>query len=72
MARSLETYNKKGLAKTIDYSDYKMIDGVWTPSAILVLDVFVRSKTVLTYDKVNYNLPMKEDEFTVEALRRGE
>ena len=68
----IEAYSKKGPAKTIDYSDYKLVQGIWTPSAALVLDVFAKSKTVLTYDKVDYNLPMKDDDFTVEALRRGE
>jgi hypothetical protein len=68
----IEAYNKKGIAKTIDYSDYKLVQGIWTPAAALVLDVFAKSKTVLTYDKVDYNLPMKEEDFTVEALRRGE
>lgn len=66
----IEAYTKKGLAKTIDYSDYKMIQGVMTPSAVLILDVLARSKTVLTYDKVEYNLPLKDEDFTEEALRR--
>ena len=29
-----------------------------------------KSRTILKFDKVEYNLPMKEDQFTVEALRR--
>ena len=66
----VESYNKKGLAKTIDYSDYKMVQDIWTPSAVLVLDVFAKSRTVLTYDKTEYNLPLKDEDFTVEALRR--
>jgi hypothetical protein len=66
----VESYNKKGLAKTIDYSDYKTVQDIWTPSAVLVLDVFAKSRTVLTYDKTEYNLPLKDDDFTVEALRR--
>jgi len=66
----VEAYNKKGLAKTIDYSDYKMVQGIWTPGGVLILDVFLRSRTALTYDKVEYNLPMKDEDFTVEGLRR--
>jgi outer membrane lipoprotein-sorting protein len=68
----IEAYNKKGVAKTIDYTDYKMVQGKWTPSAVLVYDAFAKSKTVLTYDKVEYDLPLKDEDFTVEALRRGE
>jgi hypothetical protein len=68
----IETFNKKGIAKTLDYRDYKLVQGIWTPSAVLVTDVLAKSKTILTYDKTEYNLPMKEEDFTVEALRRGE
>jgi hypothetical protein len=28
------------------------------------------SRTTLKYDKVDYNLPLSEDEFTLQALRR--
>jgi hypothetical protein len=56
--------------KTIDYSDYKLVQGIWTPGGILILDTFLKSRTALTYDKVEYNLPMKDEDFTVEALRR--
>jgi hypothetical protein len=66
----IEAYNKKGLVKTIDYSDYKLVQKIWTPSAVLVSDIFAKSRTVLTYDKVEYDLPMKQEDFTVEALRR--
>lgn len=66
----MEAYNKKGVARTIEYRDFKMVEGIWTPSAALVTDVFAKTRTVLTYDKVDYNLPMKDEDFTVEALRR--
>jgi hypothetical protein len=66
----VEAYNKKGAARTIDYSNYKLVQGIWTPGGILVTDIFAKSRTVLTYDKVEYNLPMKDDDFTEEALRR--
>jgi len=66
----IEGYNKNGVARTIDYSDYKLVKDIWTPSAALVFDVLKKSRTVLTYDKVDYNVPMKEEDFTVEALRR--
>jgi Outer membrane lipoprotein-sorting protein len=67
----IEAYNKKGLAaREIEYRDYKLVQNIWTPSAVLVLDVLAKSRSVLSYDKVEYNLPMKEEDFTVEALRR--
>jgi hypothetical protein len=65
----IEAFNKKGLVRVIDYSDYKVVKGIWTPGGILVQDILAKGRTVLTYDRVEYNLPMKEEDFTVEALR---
>jgi outer membrane lipoprotein-sorting protein len=54
----------------IEYRDYELIKNVWTPRTTEVEDIARKSRTSLKYDKVDYNLPMKEDEFTLEALRR--
>ena len=29
-----------------------------------------KSRTTLKYEKLEYNLPMKDDDFTLQALRR--
>jgi hypothetical protein len=65
----VESYNKKGLAKTIDYGDYSLVKGIWTAKGIAVIDIVRRTRTALRIDKVDYNLPLKESDFTVEALR---
>jgi outer membrane lipoprotein-sorting protein len=66
----IEAYNKKGLVRVIDYKDYEQVKGIWTPRTTEVLDVTRKSRTILKYDKVDFNLPLKEDEFTLQALRR--
>jgi hypothetical protein len=66
----IEAYNKKGPAKTIDYTEFETIKGIYTARGVLVYDVVRKSRTALHYDKVDYNIPMKEEDFTVEALRR--
>lgn len=35
-----------------------------------VVDVVRQSRTVLTLDKVEYNIPIDKDEFTLECLKR--
>jgi Outer membrane lipoprotein-sorting protein len=65
----IEAYNKKGLAKTIDYGNFAVINGIWTARAIALIDVPRKTRTGLAMDKVEYNLPLKESDFTVEALR---
>jgi outer membrane lipoprotein-sorting protein len=67
----IESYNKKGLVRTIDYRDFEQVKGIWTARTIEVNDVTRHSRTILKYDKLEYNLPMKEDDFTLDALRRG-
>src|SRR5438876_226907 len=35
----LEAYNKNGLARAIDYRDFELVKGIWTPRTTEVLDV---------------------------------
>ncbi len=67
----VESYNKKGLVRVIDYRDFELAKGIWTARTIEVTDVTRNSRTTLKYDKLEYNLPMKDDDFTLDALRRG-
>jgi hypothetical protein len=67
----VESYNRKGLVRVIDYRDFELAKGIWTARTIEVLDVTRNSRTTLKYDKLEYNLPMKEGDFTLDALRRG-
>ncbi len=66
----IEAYNKKGVVRVIDYKDYEQIKGIWSARTTEVYDVTRKSRTILKYDKVDYNLPIKDDEFTLQALRR--
>ncbi|HUA84766.1 MAG TPA: outer membrane lipoprotein-sorting protein [Bryobacteraceae bacterium] len=65
-----EMYNKKGLVRLIDYRDFSQIHGIWTARTTEVLDVKRKSRTILKFDKLDYDVPLKPDEFTVEALQR--
>ena len=67
----VESYNKKGLVRVIDYWDFELAKGIWTARTIEVADVTRNSRTTLKYDKLEYNLPMKDGDFTLDALRRG-
>ena len=69
--QKVEAYNKKGLARVIEYRDYEQVKGIWTARTTEVADVERKSRTVLKYDKLEYNLPLKEDDFTLQALRRA-
>lgn len=66
----IEAYGKKGLARTIEYKNYEQIKGIWTARLTEVYDVARNSRTTLKYEKLEYNLPMRDDDFTLQALRR--
>jgi hypothetical protein len=69
--QKVEAYDAKGLVRTIDYKDFAQVKGIWTARTTEVFDARRNSRTILKYDKLEYNLPLKEDDFTIQALRRG-
>jgi hypothetical protein len=67
----IESFVKDKLVRRIHYSELEKIDNIWTPRTVEVLDVGRNSRTVLKLEKLQYNTPMKDEDFTIEALRRG-
>jgi hypothetical protein len=66
-----ENYAKDKLVRRIHYSDVQKQDDIWVARTVEVLDANRGSRTVLKLEKLQYNIPMKEESFTLEALRRG-
>ena len=52
------------------YSDLRNIQGIWTAHQIEMHDLKRNSRTILKIEKLQYNLPMKDDAFTLQALSR--
>jgi hypothetical protein len=67
----IEDYAKDKLVRRIRYSDIQNVAGIWTPRTVEVFDANRKSRTVLKLEKLEYNLPMKDEDFSLEALRRG-
>ncbi len=67
----IESYSKDKLIRRIHYSDIEDAGGIWTPRTVEVFDAGRNSRTVLKLEKLEYNVPMKDEDFTLEALRRG-
>lgn len=67
----VESFGKGGLSRRINYGSLENVQGIWTARSIEVEDVAKKSRTVLRFDKLEYNVPLKEDEFTLQALRRA-
>jgi hypothetical protein len=67
----LDNYAGDTMTRRIQYNDMQNIQGIWTARSIEVQDFTRNSRTVLTMQSVNYNTPLRDDQFTLEALRRG-
>ena len=66
----IENYNKDQLVRRAHYSDIRNDQGIWTAHQIDMHDLKRNSHTILRIEKLQYNVPMKDDAFTREALSR--
>jgi hypothetical protein len=66
----IENYTNGKLIRRLKYTDIAKVDNIWTPRTVEVYDASRDSTTVMKLEKLEYNVPMKADDFTVEALRR--
>jgi hypothetical protein len=66
----IENYSKEQLIRRAHYTDLRNDQGIWTAHEIDMHDLKRNSHTILKIDKLQYNVPMKDDAFTLEALRR--
>ena len=65
-----ENFVKDQLVRRLRQTDIREIQGIWTPLTLEMTDLRRNSRTILRTDKLVYNVPLKDDEFTVQALRR--
>ncbi len=66
----IENYSKETLVRRAKYSDIRNVQGIWTPHQIDMHDLKRNSHTIFKTEKLQYNQPMQDDAFTVQALRR--
>jgi len=66
----IENYAKEQLVRRARYTDIRNEQGIWTAHQIDMQDLKRNSHTILKIDKLQYNAPMKDDAFTLQALRR--
>lgn len=67
----IEAFQKAGLARRIKYSDVQNVQNIWTARSIEVFDAAKKSRTTLKFEKLQYNVPLEESGFTLQALRRA-
>jgi outer membrane lipoprotein-sorting protein len=66
----IENFVKDQAVRRLNYFDIENIQGIWTARRLEMSDLRRGSRTVLTLEKLEYNLPLKDENFTLQALRR--
>jgi hypothetical protein len=68
----VENFIKDEVVRQVRYSRIENVQGIWTGRVLEMTDLRRKSRTILTFDKLQYNVPMKDEDFTLQALRRGQ
>jgi Outer membrane lipoprotein-sorting protein len=66
----LENHIRDQIARRLSYLDIQNIQGIWTARQLEMADLRRKSLTRLTLDKLEYNVPLNEGDFTLQAIRR--
>src|SRR5947199_4214525 len=66
----IENYSKDQVVRRAYYTDIRNDQGIWTAHQIEMHDLKRNSRTILKIEKLSYNIPMKDDDFTLQALHR--
>jgi outer membrane lipoprotein-sorting protein len=67
----IESYKKEQLVRRLKYSDIQNIQGIWTPRMMEMTDLSRNSRTIMKSEKIEYNVPARDEDFTLQALRRS-
>ena len=68
--RRIESFIKDQVVRRLVYSDIRNVQGVWTARQLEMTDLRRGSRTRMTLDKLEYNVPMNDADFTLQAIRR--
>jgi len=66
----IESFVKDQVVRRLNYSNIASVQGIWTARQLEMADLRRGSRTRLTLDKLEYNVALKEEEFTLQAIRR--
>jgi hypothetical protein len=58
------------IVRRLKYGEIENVQGIWTARVLEMTDLRENSRTILRLDKLQYNVPMKDEDFTLQALRR--
>jgi hypothetical protein len=66
----VESFAKDELVRRLNYSQFERVQGIWTARQLEMHDLKAGSRTILKLEKLEYNLTLPAEDFTLQALRR--
>jgi hypothetical protein len=66
----IDSFVKDEVVRRLEYKDIRNVQGIWTARETTMTDLRRGSLTRLALDKIEYNLSLREADFSVEGLRR--
>jgi hypothetical protein len=66
----IENFVNDQVVRRLNYADIQNVQGIWTARRLEMADLRRSSRTRLTLEKLEYNVPLREEDFTLEAIRR--
>ena len=66
----IENYVKTEVVRRLSYSDIQQVQGIWTGRTMEMADLRRGSRTRLSLEKLEYDVPLNPDGFTLQAIRR--
>ena len=66
----VESFVRDEIARRLHYRQIEQVQGIWSARLLEMHDLRRKSRTLLTLEKLQYNVPMQESDFTLQALRR--
>jgi hypothetical protein len=65
----VENFIKTELVRRLKYGDFVQAQGIWTARHLEMMDLRRNSRTILMLEKLQYNAPLRDEDFTIQALR---
>jgi Outer membrane lipoprotein-sorting protein len=66
----IENFVKTEVVRRLTYSDIQQVQGIWTGRTMEMADLRRGSRTRLSLEKLEYNIALNPDDFTLQAIRR--
>jgi len=70
VAAQIDCFQRDRVIRRIRYSDIEKVQNIWTARRIEVHDLTRDSRTILRLEKLEYDVSLPADLFTLQALRR--